>query len=218
MKYQIEKVRPVNKKIAYLPNHVDTEYFYPDPTVSKNIDLLFIGRFAKEKGIDILFDALSMLGTRYRLVLLGHGPLYDFMQLKSRKLNLNTEFLGHVPPFKIRRFLSSSRYLILPSWAEPQGLVILEALASGTPVIGSNSGAIPEMIVSGHNGWLFEPGDPSSLAQTISNAMQSLALEKMARNARESVLEWDLAYFGEKLKNTLSSNAVHINDTTYVDD
>ncbi len=217
MQQQIIKIRPLKKQIVSLPNHVDTNYFLPPRTRSKSIDLLFIGRFAKEKGIDILLDALGLLDKRYRLVLLGHGPLHDRLVKKAQQLHLNTKFLGHVSRSKVRQFLSNSRFLVLPSWAEPQGLVILEALACGTPVIGSDSGAIPEVIVPGCNGWLFKPGDHVSLAQTIEYAMQNENPEKLARNARESVLRWDLQHFGEKLTNILSNNPVHKRDAISVE-
>jgi glycosyltransferase involved in cell wall biosynthesis len=218
MERLIAKNRPFDKKIAFLPNHVNTNYFLPPRTREKNIDLLFIGRFAKEKGIDILIDALGLLDKRYRPVLLGQGPLHDRLVKKAQQLHLNTIFLGHVPRSKVRRFLSNSRFLVLPSWAEPQGLVILEALACGTPVIGSDSGAIPEMIVPGCNGWLFKPGDHVSLAQTIEYAMQNENPEKLARNARESVLRWDLQHFGKKLNNILSNNPVHKRDAISIED
>jgi glycosyltransferase involved in cell wall biosynthesis len=124
----------------------------------------YAGRLVAEKGIHTLHAAARMLpDTRVRIA--GDGPLADMLRPDPQ-----FELLGILPRGELRRFWQSIDVLVVPSlttprWAEQFGRVIVEAMAVGIPVIGSSSGAIPEVI--GDAGLIFPEGDATALADAI---------------------------------------------------
>ena len=104
---------------------------------------------------------------------------------------------GHVDHDEARDLLCRSRLLVVPSRSEPQGVVVLEALASGTPVIGSNVGGIPDMIRDGENGWLVRPQNSDDLRRAILKAFHDPAkLDDIRTLARQSVKGYSLQELG----------------------
>jgi len=103
------------------------------------------------------------------------------------------EFLGWVAADALPGLLRRAHIQVVPSRSEPQGVVVLEALASGTPVIGSRVGGIPEMIEDGGNGWLVDSNDPGALRRAITIALADREhVNSMRGPARRSVDRFDL--------------------------
>lgn len=117
--------------------------------------LLYVGRLSPEKGVDVLLRALA--GTDIALDIVGTGPAEESLHRLAGQLGLqNVAWHGYQPPEKIAQFMASARALVVPSqWYENYPLVILEAFAQGTPVIGSRMGGIPELVKDGQTGALF---------------------------------------------------------------
>ncbi|MEI6239039.1 MAG: glycosyltransferase [Planctomycetia bacterium] len=132
----------------------------------------FVGRIAAEKGVFTLAEACAQLGGDVRLLLVGDGP--DRSQLENRLAQLGiagrTTFVGLVSRDKVPEYYARMDALAMPSlstptWKEQFGVVLAEAMLMGLPIVGSTSGAIPEVI--GDAGLLFPEGDAKALAEKL---------------------------------------------------
>jgi glycosyltransferase involved in cell wall biosynthesis len=170
-----------DQPIAVVPLGVEVERFasaqpmdlsyVPAPRVG------FIGRFEPVKGIDVLVDAFGRLRTRASLVAVGDGPQRD---------HLNHQSVYRLPPLAYEQVPSLLKALdvvvlpsvtILPLHREQFGRVLVEAMAAGVPVIGSSSGAIPEVI--GDAGLVVSERDPAALADAIDRVLTQADLRQM---------------------------------------
>jgi glycosyltransferase involved in cell wall biosynthesis len=128
---------------------------------------LFVGRLSSEKGVHTLIAAWKRL-PHIPLIILGDGPRAQELRTEARELN-NITFAGAVSRQDVLGYLQHAKYLVLPSECyETFSMVMLEAFACSTPVIGSRLGAIPEFLCEGRNGLLFTPGDSADLATRAS--------------------------------------------------
>jgi glycosyltransferase involved in cell wall biosynthesis len=186
---------------------VDTEIFHPCPeehSVRGEGDrqpsyvIGFVGRLVPEKGIDILLRAVaalqgSDLAHPVRLHLVGEGPLRSELQALAMQLAIadRVEFLGPRTPAQIADLLCSFDLVALPSrttpvWKEQLGRALLEAMACGVPVIGSDSGAIPEVV--GDAGLIVPEGDAAALADAMARLLSSPELRReLSRRGRARV-------------------------------
>ena len=168
---------------------VDTETFRPCPDRPARQSFVagYIGRLAPEKGIGTLLEALARLDPEFELRLVGGGPDSPALQAHCRVLGLadRVQFVPPMPPAKVAAYLCQLDALVLPSlttqvWKEQFGRVLTEAMACGVPVVGSNSGAIPEVI--GQAGLIFPEGDAAALADHLQQLQGSPALrQKLAQ-------------------------------------
>lgn len=168
--------------------------FIADPGVSdaanrKNY-FLFVGRLAQEKGVQVLLEAWKGLAGE-ELIIAGDGPEKEILVSKYGSLN-NVRFVGYKHKNEVLELMKDCKALIFPSiWYEGLPLTIVEAFATGTPVIGSAIGAVGEMVNDKYNGLLFETGNAVSLQQSI-RLFNKLVAEKsltLYENARESYIQ-----------------------------
>ncbi len=171
------------EKIVVKPNAV------PDSGIGAGDGryLLYVGRLSPEKGIKVLLDA-AMRGEGFPLPLaiVGGGPLED--EVRRAASHGRIEYRGNQPQAEVRRLMKHATLLLFPSlWYETFGMVIAEALASGLPVVASRLGAMAELISSGENGLLVEPGSSDALVAAVRRFISSPQLEAgMRKNARQS--------------------------------
>lgn len=187
-------------KIAVKPNFVD-----PDPGCGDGQGdyALFVGRLAPEKGIATLLAAWNRAGRHLPLRVVGDGPLAD--QVREAALQeSNVIWIGPVGPEVVKQQMRGARFLICPSvWYESFGMIIVEAFATGLPVIGSNLGAMAELIDHERTGLLFSPGDPNDCARTVEEALaQPGLLMYMRAQAR---LEYERHYTASRNYDILMS-------------
>ncbi|MBP7652066.1 glycosyltransferase family 4 protein [Candidatus Dependentiae bacterium] len=189
------------KKYEIIPAGVDVTEF--DNSIEKSIfikqdryNLLYAGRIAEGKGIDVLVKSVKMLiDEKYEVHLNIAGP--DFGYYKTLKkmvddfeLTNHISFCGKLSRTELVKLFKSSDAFILPSRYEAFGIVLIEAMAAGLPVIGSNISAIPYVIDNEKNGLLFEPDNHIDLTQKLKTIIKNKILsEKFSENAREKVLE-----------------------------
>ena len=152
-------------------NFVDTEKFYPDKNKIKDIDCLFIGRLSVEKGVSVLLKSLKMLSQKKKVVLIGDGILSKSLKSQAKDIQHDILFTGWIEHEELIQYIQRSKIVVVPSLSEPLGVVVIEAMACGVPVIGSNTGGIPDMIKHGYNGWLVKPNNPKSLANLIDRVL-----------------------------------------------
>ncbi len=172
-------------KIVVRPNFVD-----PDPGRSEGEAkpyALFVGRLSQEKGVQILLRAWGLVRREIPLVMIGDGPLSSELKglVELRELS-NVKLMGHQPRNRVLAALKGARFLVVPSNCyEFFSLALVEAFASGVPIVASRLGAMAEIVDDGRTGLLFEPGNAVDLADKVnrlwSNAEQSQAMGGQAR-------------------------------------
>ncbi|ONH25648.1 hypothetical protein BL253_26930 [Pseudofrankia asymbiotica] len=176
---------------ATIPGGVDTDDFAPDPAAPPGEHLLFAGRLVPEKGVGDAIEVARRTGHELRLV----GPWYSnssyFADEISPHLGERVRYLGPLSLAELRAVLQTRpRALLMPSRHESFGLIIIEALACGIPVIGPRRGAIPEIVVDGRTGFLADDVDQMVAAvhrlDTIdvdacrADAIRRFSLDRMA--------------------------------------
>jgi glycosyltransferase involved in cell wall biosynthesis len=146
---------------------------------------LYVGRLAPNKGIESLMRAWSDNGDLPHLRIAGAGELESDVRAAANHAPGRIEYLGALSRDQVFEAMRSAQALVFPSvWYETQGLTILEAFASGTPVIASRIGAVPEAVIDGDTGLLFTPGDASDVAAKVRWAAgQPQAMQAMGENA-----------------------------------
>ncbi len=159
---------------------------------------LFIGRIAANKGLPTLFDALARLETSRRrpLVLMGRDwGERARLEAQARSLGITdlVRFLEHVdPPSVYRGVLRGARALVLPSEWEAFGLVLLEAMAAGTPIVATSVGGVPDVLDGGRAGRLVPYGDVGAMATALRSVVDdSRETERLRAAGRERVGGFD---------------------------
>jgi glycosyltransferase involved in cell wall biosynthesis len=148
---------------------------------------LFYGRLAPEKGVMTLINTWKRLSKNVLLKIIGEGAMSAMIkdEIKSNNLS-NIEFLGFRKGEELFDYIRNASFVLVPSeWYENNPLTIVEAYSSGKPVIGSNVGGIPELIIEGKTGYLFDMADSAELEQKINEAvtMSDNAYVKMSETA-----------------------------------
>jgi len=212
MKRQLESFAPEStKKIRVIPMGIDPKK-YSQGTFSDvkkeyqtNHIILSVGRLIDWKGTIYLVDAIPEI-IRYfpdtLLIITGSGPEKETLIRQVHKLELDqhVKFLGVVDTKVLLSLYHSADVFVLPSInkdgkTEALGVVLLEAMASGCPVIGSNVGGIPDIITDGENGFLVPEHDPGALAGKIIQVLSDEVLrEKFRKNGLLKVkahFSWD---------------------------
>jgi len=196
-------------KILVVPMGVDLRRFSPmrkDSDFSTKLRLvdddvvfLFVGRLVEEKGILDLISAYGGIARDFplktKLVVAGEGNLKDRAEYLVHKLNLDdsVSFIGSQPYDAMPRLYSVADVFVLPStptksWQEQFGMVLVEAMASGKPLISTLTGAIPEVV--GSSGLLVPPGQPSRLYEAMRELVANdRKREELGKNARAIALE-----------------------------
>ncbi len=133
------------------------------------LDLLFVGRLTQIKGLRVLFEALEAVrATRpdVRLTLIGDGDDRAFAQAEADRLG-GVTLLGFQSQDEVAAALSKAHALVLPSFAEGVPVVLMEAMASGRPVIATQVGGVSELVENGISGFIVPPGDTVALKDAI---------------------------------------------------
>ena len=151
-------VPSINPQIFYAGYDDHAFPLLPKVEIKETIQLLFIGRLIPEKGFDLLISILEKLNENYLLTVIGSGELESNYknEIENKKLVHRVEFLGNVKNTEISDIMNQAHALILPSRREPFGVVCIEAIASGLPVVCSNAMGLPEAVCDGENGFVLE--------------------------------------------------------------
>lgn len=196
-------------RIVVIPNGIDLDEITPGPfTVKKSGKILmFAGRIdIDQKGLDILLEAFAKVAkTHPEIKLVFTGPDWNnsikLLEELAAKLGVKdkVQFNGFLKRSDYLESLRSSDIFILPSRFEPFGIVLLEAMAAGVPVIASNAGAVPEILEEGKLGLIFENGNIDSLAAKVENVLANEKdAQKRANEARESLSRYSWQKIAEE--------------------
>ncbi len=174
----------VRNKTTIILNAIDLSAFPPfSNRIPNNHQLLFVGDLEHWKGVSSLIEAMRLLKKQkenFSLKIVGVGSLSEGLQRGSD--GLDVEFLHQQPHAVIPKLMAQSFACILPSLWEGIPTVGLEAMASGTPFIGTNVGGIPEIITNNETGMLIESNSPAQLV----NAILALKNEKLRNRIRKA--------------------------------
>jgi glycosyltransferase involved in cell wall biosynthesis len=177
---------------------VDTELFRPElrNTATRRLLtgdhgdtdslLLYVGRLSAEKQIERIRPVLDAL-PHARLALVGDGP--HRQQLEKVFAGSATTFVGYLGGEDLASAYASADAFLFPSSTETLGLVLLEAMAAGCPVVGANRGGIPDIVSDGINGCLYDPDSPSSLTEATQRLLASRERRDALRQAARSEAE-----------------------------
>jgi len=172
---------------------------------NKYYDIIFVGRLEKQKGVDVLLKANQILKEKYhrklRVAIVGDGSLRNYLKKLSIQYDIDESinFLGVRKD--VLEFMRKASIFVLPSRWEGFGLVLLEAMSVGVPVIATKVGGIPEIIEDSKDGILVEPENPTELANTILKLLDDEKLrDRLSRNAFQKV---KMEYSIEKYAKTM---------------
>jgi len=197
-------------KILAIPNGVDINFFNPHIpydnverkySLENSFVILFVGRVVYNKGIDTLIRAMGLLTKKYEnikcLIVGPLSPTFNYVASKGSyikflinlvsKLNLRHHviFTGLIDIDELRALYARANVTVLPSYFEAMAMTLLEAMASGTPVIGSRIDGIRDVIIEGVNGYMFKKGDYRDLASKIELLLtSSTRRRRLSANAR----------------------------------
>ncbi|MCG6959534.1 glycosyltransferase family 4 protein [bacterium BMS3Abin03] len=187
--YVSRKYKICPNDIYVIPNYVDTALFKPENIIDKNHkNIIYIGRLHTRKNLISLIEACSKLDS-IRLTLIGDGPQRIELERIAHENQIKVTFLGVIPHNQIPYHLNISDLFILPSIFEGHPKALIEAMACGIPVIGTDVPGIREVIDHGKTGWLCNT-DPDSISEAIKAVINDQELkQELGNNAREYVQE-----------------------------
>lgn len=193
-----------------VPNAVDAQLFHPLASADKAALRAklgwaddewvcgYVGRLVEEKGLLDFLDALAKCSTKVRGVFVGSGPLEERLRARIEELDLErVEILPARPLTELAPLMGALDTLVLPSrttarWKEQFGRVLIESLACAVPVIGSSSGAIPEVV--GETGAVFPEGDATALATILDDWARHRELARRLGNEGRARVEREFTW------------------------
>ncbi len=188
---------------------VDTETFQPhlaSPDMRSRLTqgspdsplLLYVGRLSAEKEIERIKPVLAAIPNA-RLALVGDGP--HRQNLEKHFAGTPTHFVGYLQGQELGAAFASADAFVFPSRTETLGLVLLEAMAAGCPVVAARSGGIPDIVDDGVNGFLFDPTDDNgAIAATQRLFANPEERETLRRNARREAERWSWSAATQQLQ------------------
>jgi glycosyltransferase involved in cell wall biosynthesis len=198
------------RRLRVVPNAIDVERFAPAPAALRETGLIaYVGRLAPEKRLDVLVAAAATVPGA-RLLLIGDGPEREGLAQRAAAGGVPLELAGTVPNATLPRWLARAETFVLPSAYEGQPKALLEAMACGLPVVGSDVAGIREIVRHGETGWLAPAGDVGALAGALRTLSTDAVLrerlglagraEVTRRHALEAVVERELAVLAEVMR------------------
>lgn len=206
-----EEQQRIEEKVAILPMGCCLDKFNTREDKTKNAEngekktVLFVGRLAEKKGVAYLISAMEKVEAK--LVIVGDGPLRSDLMQQTEELKLQDKvtFLGAKSHEELPAIYASADMLVVPSVTakdkdkEGFGLVILEAMAAGVPIVASDSGGITEIIRDEYNGLLVKERDSEGLAKGINRLLEDAELrEYLTKNMRETAERYDYRVVGKQ--------------------
>ena len=200
---------------------VDTETFQPELASTAMRDrlsqghpeaplLLYVGRVSAEKQIEDIKPILEAIPDA-RLAIVGDGP--NRSNLEKHFAGTATHFVGYLKGVELATAYASADAFIFPSRTETLGLVLLEAMAAGCPVVAAASGGIVDIVTDGVNGYLFDPQDPDGAIAATQRLLEARSeREQLRQNARAEAERWSWSAATQQLQNyyakTLASESL----------
>jgi glycosyltransferase involved in cell wall biosynthesis len=191
--------------VVQIPNAIDLNLIPKKSTKQFENQMIFAGRLSKEKGIEILLEAATQLPDNYHLLIAGSGPLEEKVRnLADKKTNVH--YLGYQSKQNVLSLIRGSDLLIQPSLEEGMSSTLLEAMACGTCILGSNIEGISEIVENNKTGLLVEPNNRDELLNKILYLLPKKEKRlSMANEGLERVKKYDWKIVGKLYLNFYES-------------
>ena len=169
----------------FLPNdHLKIEKKVKD----RNNIVAYVGRLSEEKGFHNFLKAIPLVRDDVNFIVCGDGDLMDTMKSYLEENHIkNVQIKGWIPNQELTSHMKEFKLIVIPSYTEGLPNTMLEAMATGTPVLATPVGAIPDIIVHEKNGFLMEDNKPETIAENIKKALDYPNLEEIADKAFRDV-------------------------------
>lgn len=198
LKNDIAKITSNSNSFTIVPNGVNIPQDQLEHKDKKMNIVTYIGRVEKTKGVHDLIHSIEQMNENVKCIIIGEGEYSNELKtyLKSNPiLNHKVWMLGSLTSENVNKWISLSNVVVLPSYYETQGIVLLEANAYGKPVIASNIEGIKEVVENGVNGLLYEKGNVNELTNKIKTILNNKFLSNtLGQNGLEIVrssYSWD---------------------------
>jgi glycosyltransferase involved in cell wall biosynthesis len=176
-------------RVVVIPAGVDINHFTPMRRQGSQQTIGYIGRFSKEKGLDVLLAAFHQLRKTHphvRMLWVGKGPLEQELRAEAIRLGIDQSLTIYPHTSDIREFVRECDVMIMPATRRDSfGMLIIEAGAMNIPTIATSIGGFPEVIQQGKTGWIVPPGDPEALANqcawVLDHGLETREIGKAAR-------------------------------------
>ena len=202
MKEHLEGLR-LSSQVAVLPTGLKGDSFHPEEEKSMSIRKALLGgrkylfctvaRLAKEKNLEFLLRSLKMrkdaCGGDFKLALVGEGPHRQAIERLAGELGLWEEvvFVGEVPNGEVKNYCHGADLFLFPSLSETQGIVLLESMAAGTPVVALRATGTQDVVVNGRNGYMTEASE-IEFERKIMDILEKKELDFLRQGARQTAL------------------------------
>ena len=197
MKDYLEEIG-ITAPVRVVPTGLHEDSFYPDRQralgirqhLAEDKKYLFctVARLAKEKNLEFLFESMKLFketcGSCFRLALIGDGPQRDSLEKRADSLGLSREiiFLGKIPNQEVKNYCHASDLFLFTSLSETQGIVLLESMAAGTPVLALWGSGTRDVVVNGKNGYMTEASE-TEFAGKLMDILEKKEIELLRQGA-----------------------------------
>ncbi len=205
IKEYLEEIK-VNAQVQVLPTGLPEDSFYPDKETVTEIRKELLGdgkylfctvaRLAKEKNLEFILESLALYKKEkgivdFKFALIGEGPEKERLQQQVGELGLSKEvyFVGEVPNTEIKNYCSASDMFLFASKSETQGIVLLEAMATGTPVLAVRGTGTQDIVKNGINGYMVN--EIEEFTNKLMDILENREINHLSQGASESAYEYD---------------------------
>jgi glycosyltransferase involved in cell wall biosynthesis len=196
------------QNVIYFPNFVDVNKFKYDLNKMESCNVLYVGRLSIEKGVNYILEAFPKIVQVHPsciLNIIGDGPLRSNLFHLARNLGIEKQviFHGRLSGDPLIEAFQKANVVVIPSIVlENSPIVAYEAMASGRPIVGSNIGGIPDLVMDGETGFLVEPGNSDQIAEEVIKLLSDRELAIiMGNKAKEyCFINYNKEYHYKKLK------------------
>lgn len=190
-----------------IPNGVDPSRFFPSPLPpdDESLTLLSVGRLDPRKGIEILLAALPRLpeatGKAVRCLIVGDGPRRRQLQRLAGRLGIDAQFLGAVDRGVLPEVYQRSHIVVAPAlYSESFGVVLIEALASGRPLVASDLPGYRDVLASARGSILFPQGSVEGLVEAVAGASRRDVMQRLSREGSEAARRYHWPAVAERIE------------------
>jgi glycosyltransferase involved in cell wall biosynthesis len=201
----VRAIEPISTAVVRIPMGVSTDVPEKNDArvrelrsqfrMNRGVLVSFAGRLVEDKGLSDLLAAMVMLRCKFQdltVLIIGDGPDREALERRVRDMGLSDQvyFTGWVAPEFVPCYLAAADVFVAPSWLEGQGLTVLEAMASGTPVVATSVGGMVDSVIHEQTGLLVEQRSPEQIAAAVERLIVEPELgERLKTRARAYVQE-----------------------------
>ena len=178
------------QKIDVAGEYIDTNVFQIKKELGGRKNLVgYVGRLNEGKGVMNFVKAMPLIlekSNNIEFLIGGYGPLQNKIRdkIKENNLSQNAKLTGYIPSNEFIDYLNELKLLVLPSYSEGLPIIVLEAIACGTPVLATPVGGIPDVIRDGKTGFSLENNSPECIAKNVIRALEHPNLDEIVKNAQ----------------------------------